>query len=313
MPCTATPFGGSMGPVTGVAGAPSHSSESPAPDSLLWAHDPSTGFLRSLSPSASSAVGGRCLTAVGPVESNDVAVAVHVSGEEDDTESSSASEDRGSKDKSMGSSGGGGRSTRDDSVWRSVLIRAACGGSLRLAVGVATERDLKDGWDFTSNHHEGEKQVRAPSPLAMASRLARDLLQEEVTGSSDGPQDGQRDKEDSSSTEGGLSPSGRNQKQQGSGEHLGLHSDYNDNRRYRRYVEAMAAHTSWWAEWWERGWVDLGGEVSDSEWAQLERFYVMMLYLMRGSMREGAVAPALWGPFSTTDTPQVVIYELLNP
>jgi hypothetical protein len=28
-----------------------------------------------------------------------------------------------------------------------------------------------------------------------------------------------------------------------------------------------------------------------------------MTYLMRGSMREGEVAPGLWGPYSTTDFP----------
>ena len=67
--------------------------------------------------------------------------------------------------------------------------------------------------------------------------------------------------------------------------------------------ELLTAHTSWWSSFYDRGWVDLGGPGGD--WAQLERFYVTMLYLMRGSMREGAVAPALWGPFSTSDTPRV--------
>ncbi len=35
----------------------------------------------------------------------------------------------------------------------------------------------------------------------------------------------------------------------------------------------------------------------------MHRLKVTLSLCVRGSMREGAVAPSLWGPFSTSDTP----------
>ena len=32
------------------------------------------------------------------------------------------------------------------------------------------------------------------------------------------------------------------------------------------------------------------------EWGTLQQYYWVMMYLSRGSMREGRVAPGLWGP-----------------
>ena len=55
------------------------------------------------------------------------------------------------------------------------------------------------------------------------------------------------------------------------------------------------ARLAWWAAYYNRSSFHLGG------YPALERYIYSMLYLQRASMREGKVAPGLWGPFSTTD------------
>ena len=239
----------------------------------------------------------KCLTAVGPVDSNDVALVVHVlsGGSRIPPRRRRPPVDGSKASASLASS-------------RSVLLDVECGSQLQLAVGVATQRDFSvDGWsnvrptrggDDIGGGGGGEDTGHGySSPLEAATWLAQDLMllweepMREARGASDEKSDAESGRLDS-------------------GFILGADplpfAAYN-GRRYinRRYSEAMAAHRSWWAEWWGRGWVDLGGE--DGEWGSMERFYVTMLYFMRISMREGAVAPALWGPFSTTDTPQASI------
>ncbi len=44
--------------------------------------------------------------------------------------------------------------------------------------------------------------------------------------------------------------------------------------------ELLEEHQAWWDEFYSRSWVDLGGP--SGAWADLERFYASMLYLMRG-------------------------------
>jgi hypothetical protein len=61
---------------------------------------------------------------------------------------------------------------------------------------------------------------------------------------------------------------------------------------------AMADHASWWSEYWAQT-----TTMVAPAWPDLERFYRVMMYLQRSSMRAGKVAPGLWGPFSTTDFP----------
>ena len=52
----------------------------------------------------------------------------------------------------------------------------------------------------------------------------------------------------------------------------------------------LSQHEAWWADWW-----GVGSVVDLGEWSAIERNYYTMAYLMRGSMREGRVAPGLWG------------------
>ena len=60
------------------------------------------------------------------------------------------------------------------------------------------------------------------------------------------------------------------------------------------------ATDEWWAQWWDLSDVRLGAGLED-----LERWYFTMSYLQRGSTRTGAVAPALWGPWSVSDGPAI--------
>ena len=58
------------------------------------------------------------------------------------------------------------------------------------------------------------------------------------------------------------------------------------------------ATRAWWAEWWSKSSIDLG-----EDFALLQHWWETMMYLQRGSTRAGAVAPALWGPWSVSDSP----------
>eukprot|EP01052_Picozoa_sp_SAG31_P032012 SAG31_NODE_3463_length_4245_cov_2.612397_4_plen_588_part_00 len=63
-------------------------------------------------------------------------------------------------------------------------------------------------------------------------------------------------------------------------------------------VAVRRVTNEWWAEWWAASTVDLG-----PDWPELQSWYETMMYLLRASTKEGSVAPALWGPWSTTDNP----------
>jgi len=63
-------------------------------------------------------------------------------------------------------------------------------------------------------------------------------------------------------------------------------------------AKLLASTSAWWAEWWAKSSVELGPANS-----LLQRWYYTMLYLLRGSARADAVAPALWGPWSVSDAP----------
>ena len=55
----------------------------------------------------------------------------------------------------------------------------------------------------------------------------------------------------------------------------------------------------WWTKFWDRSFVRIG----TGEYAAVQKWYETMMYLLRASNEEGAVAPALWGPFSVSDAP----------
>jgi hypothetical protein len=168
----------------------------PAGVSLRWDYDPATRFLR-------AAEAGRCLSSAGPLASNDAAVAVVAHGGAEPPAAAGAGAGQG-------------------------LLDVRCGAVVRLAVGVATERDAR-------------RAAGVEGPLALALALA-------------------------AAPPGGLS-----------------------------------AHRAWWRGFYDRSAVDLGG--AGGAWGPLEAFYCAMVYLMGCSMRPGRVAPSLWGPFSTTDSP----------
>ena len=61
---------------------------------------------------------------------------------------------------------------------------------------------------------------------------------------------------------------------------------------------AGAAHSVWWAEYWNAGAkVDLG-----PEWKRLESFYYGMHYQIGSASRADRFAPGLWGPWITDET-----------
>lgn len=56
-------------------------------------------------------------------------------------------------------------------------------------------------------------------------------------------------------------------------------------------------HVDWWKQYWLKSYVDFNDPV-------LERFYYGQLYLLGSASRAGKTAPALYGPWITTDSPQ---------
>lgn len=62
--------------------------------------------------------------------------------------------------------------------------------------------------------------------------------------------------------------------------------------------QLRAETTEWWHEWWSKSSLRL-----DDSLKALQGWYETMFYLLRASTKQGAVAPALWGPFSVTDQP----------
>ena len=239
----------------------------PCPAATRWSHDSETGFMHSLAASAA----GRCLTSVGPVASNDLAISVQLL---DDEAAAAAGTvvGHGAQRRRLAAAGPSADAGQ-------VLMRCRCGATLSLAIGVVTQRDALERY----------RQARAdPSTLlSVAAVLASPRLGGEAG------EGGEKDRwSDPGPDKVALLKETR--VQEGSLLDLVERSSVS---------ELLIAHTSWWSTFYDRSWVDLGGPGGD--WEQLERFYLSMLYLMRGSMREGTVAPALWGPFSTSDTPRV--------
>ncbi|GIH10363.1 hypothetical protein Rhe02_84300 [Rhizocola hellebori] len=56
------------------------------------------------------------------------------------------------------------------------------------------------------------------------------------------------------------------------------------------------AHTEWWKQYWLKSYVDLNDDV-------LERFYYAHQYFLGSAIREGKMAPGLYGVWATTDSP----------
>jgi hypothetical protein len=58
-----------------------------------------------------------------------------------------------------------------------------------------------------------------------------------------------------------------------------------------------SAHVDWWKQYWLKSYVDFNDSA-------LERYYYGHLYLIGSASRAGKMAPGLYGPWITTDSPQ---------
>ena len=63
----------------------------------------------------------------------------------------------------------------------------------------------------------------------------------------------------------------------------------------------LKSHADWWREYWAVSSIDLS--PSDEETALAERYYYGAQYLMGSGIRNGKLAPGLFGVWHTTDTP----------
>lgn len=59
-----------------------------------------------------------------------------------------------------------------------------------------------------------------------------------------------------------------------------------------------ANHQQFWQTFWAASEIDLG-----PDFGVLEKFYYNMQYMLGSGSAASAMAPALWGPWITTDTP----------
>jgi hypothetical protein len=236
-------------------------------EATTWAHDRISGLISSRAPGAK----GRCLTSVGPVESNNLAVSVVVmEQDEPGRRPVILGGDDLDLDPDPGASAGSPVSA---------FLDRQCGSSLTVAIGVATQRDVTERYGDMASE---SALLSVATALAGLGPLPKEHHAQRV-----------RTKISYPKALLDLDPVD---------EPPPLHLP----------VESLAAlfskHASWWRRFYDRSWVDLGGGPADGgsgEWADLERFYFSMLYLMGSSMREGSVPPSLWGPFSTSDTPKV--------
>ncbi len=196
-----------------------------------WSYDRLSGFVSSLSPSAE----GRCLTSVGPVESNNVAVVVRLL-------SSEAVE---ALEATVGGTrfGGGAGERAVPSAEAATSIRSVCGSPIRLAIAVVTQRDAAELY--------GLEPDASPSKLL---RLAERLASVRVSGAKEARHPHQeRD--------------------------AVIHAEPNEDGDLGE-MELLSRHSTWWSDFYCRSWIDLGGPTG--KLADLERFYISMLYLIRG-------------------------------
>lgn len=67
-------------------------------------------------------------------------------------------------------------------------------------------------------------------------------------------------------------------------------------------VQALHAdHLAWWKDYWSASFVDLGGSTATLQKA--ERYYYAAQYFLGSGVREGKMAPGLYGIWHTTDNP----------
>ena len=253
----------------------------PCAEATTWSHDRSSGFIASLAPGAE----GRCLTSVGPVASDNLAMSVVITGEDGHRPGMQGDLDPDPDPSAAGSS-------------MSVFLDSPCGASLTVAIGVVTQRDAVERYGLGASDEESLTRMATLlaglGPHPKEDRHAK-WIQMHVMHVDLDPDLGIHPDPDLDTVGGQQTLSSR-------------------DLFATRLAALMSEHATWWRRFYDRSWVDLGGGggvgpldegAAAGEWADLERFYWSMLYLMGCSMREGAVAPAAWGPFSTSDTPQV--------
>ncbi|GAX82137.1 hypothetical protein CEUSTIGMA_g9565.t1 [Chlamydomonas eustigma] len=236
--------------------------------SLQWQYDEISGYLSSRSAP------GRCLTSVGPYDTNDVAMSVHVLQGTNPSEHPSTPAPKPSASEDTGVQ----------------ILSMQCGLPAQLSVSVVTQRDASERYKIKS----AEVQRHSPDILVELGSLLAPVIAPERHTLQEGMQFFRKSVQIRRSNSSRFSSRVTSLLVEEEPVEV-------NNLKVIDVQEAWLMQQQWWDSFYDLSWVNLGGPVG--AWAELERFYFAMLYLMRSSMAEGSVAPSLWGPFSTSDSP----------
>lgn len=77
-------------------------------------------------------------------------------------------------------------------------------------------------------------------------------------------------------------------------DHLSVAQDLAETQTQQTLADLEAAKTTWWEEYWQKSWVELGEPT-------LERYYYGAQYIIGSAARAGKLAPGLYGIWYTRD------------